>query len=777
MPQIETQSIPWTEPTKSQKPPKDADLRAAWAFLSVGVEHIMTRLHYGMSYSYYILLYTTIYDYCTNPGKVGTPAFSPIRGGASFHGADLHRSLHNWLSVHCRMMREEAEKLSDSELLKYYARQWDRYTTGAMYVNKLFNYLNKHWVKREKDEGRKDVYTVYTLALVSWKQNFFKYFADNGETSRLTRALLNLIQQQRSGEDMDSGLLKKVIDSYVSLGLDESDAQRQNLEVYKAFFQTQFLSATDSFYRAESTAFVQANSVSDYMKKAEARLQEESDRINLYLHDSTRGDLKSRCEKVLIEEHQTIMWDEFQGLLDADRTDDLARMYGLLSRILNGLDPLREKFGQHVRRAGRAAVEKVLPAPGAVNEAGKAETLDPKQYIEALLEVHSKYTSMADGPFRGEMGFNRALDQACRDFANSNAACTVSTKSPELLASHIDQLLRKSNRDLDAEALEEALNKAMIIFKFIDDKDVFHKFYQKKLAQRLVGSLSASDDAESSMITKLKELSGFDYTNKLSRMFTDVNLSRELADKFREKESEKGIVSEIDFQPMVLGSNCWPLVAQQTDFAIPREIQATYDRFEAFHKEVHQGRVLNWLWHVSKNELRTTYLSQKYIFMTSSYQMAILTQFNISDILSYKEIQAGTKLSENVLKPQMGLLTKAKVLLLNDDGNYELNKGFKSKKIRVNLNQSIKSESKAEQKDILASVDEDRKFIYQATIVRLMKGRKTMTHQTLIQEVTAQISSKFTPKIPEIKKAIDYLIDKEYLERSAESNNTYNYLA
>ncbi len=60
----------------------------------------------------------------------------------------------------------------------------------------------------------------------------------------------------------------------------------------------------------------------------------------------------------------------------------------------------------------------------------------------------------------------------------------------------------------------------MVIFKFIDDKDVFQKFYQKKLAQRLVTSASASDDSESSMITKLKELSGFDYTNKLTRMFT-----------------------------------------------------------------------------------------------------------------------------------------------------------------------------------------------------------------------------------------------------------------
>ncbi len=36
----------------------------------------------------------------------------------------------------------------------------------------------------------------------------------------------------------------------------------------------------------------------------------------------------------------------------------------------------------------------------------------------------------------------------------------------------------------------------MVIFRYVEDKDVFQKFYSKMLAKRLVGGNSASDDAE-----------------------------------------------------------------------------------------------------------------------------------------------------------------------------------------------------------------------------------------------------------------------------------------
>jgi len=47
-------------------PPPTADLATTWAFLEEGVDHIMTKLHTGVSYTKYMNLYTVSYNYCTS---------------------------------------------------------------------------------------------------------------------------------------------------------------------------------------------------------------------------------------------------------------------------------------------------------------------------------------------------------------------------------------------------------------------------------------------------------------------------------------------------------------------------------------------------------------------------------------------------------------------------------------------------------------------------------------------------------------------------------------
>lgn len=53
-------------------PPANADLTTTWAFLEEGVDHIMTKLQTGVSYSKYMALYTVAYNYCTSSRMQGT---------------------------------------------------------------------------------------------------------------------------------------------------------------------------------------------------------------------------------------------------------------------------------------------------------------------------------------------------------------------------------------------------------------------------------------------------------------------------------------------------------------------------------------------------------------------------------------------------------------------------------------------------------------------------------------------------------------------------------
>ena len=202
----------------------------------------------------------------------------------------------------------------------------------------------------------------------------------------------------------------------------------------------------------------------------------------------------------------------------------------------------------------------------------------------------------------------------------------------------------------------------------------------------------------------------------------------------------------------------------------------TFERFNKYYNSQHSGRKLTWLHNLSKNELRTTHLNQKYIFVCSTFQMAILVQYNEQDSLTYDELKAATNLNDQLLKQTLQTLVKSKVLI-QDTNTYDLNFNFKSKKIRVQLNQPVKSEVKQESNDVLKTVDEDRKLEIQAAIVRIMKTRKTLKYQNLIQEVIIIVKSRFSPKVSDIKKEIESLLEKEYLERNPDSRDVFNYVA
>lgn len=721
----------------------------------------MTRLTEGMSYERYMQLYTAAYNYCISSGMGGA---SGLATGAHLVGGELYARVATYFQRHLERMCERLSVLSGEDLLREYTTEWERYTTGANFVHRLLVYLNRHWVKHEREEGRTDVHTVYTLALVQWKRYVFTSIQ---REAALTNAVLEQIAKQRNGEVVPTLLIKGVLDSFVSLGIDDVDAVRLNLDVYVTAFQEPFVASTAIFYKTESADFLAHNSVTDYLKKAETRLEEEENRIELYMHASTRAPLMDVCRNELISVHREALWREFHTLLVNDMTDDLSRMYALLSQVQGGVDPMREQFEAHVKACGLDSVSREME--------DKSEAIEPATYVHALLRVYNDSVRIITKSFESEAGFFASLDKGCRAYMNKNQATGTSpSRCPELLAKFIDGLLKKSNRAEEEGSLDESLDAAMVVFKYTEGRDYFQKFYAKFLSRRLVSFASVSSDAEESMIARLKEACGFEYTSKIQRMFTEATLSKELNERFQESGMHQN--KDLSFYSFVLTSGIWPLHALSGDFSVPLELQPTYDEFTRFYHTQHTHRQLTWLWHLSTNELHTNYLSRKYIFTTSTYQTAVLLLFNTHSVLTFDEILAATRLEKNALSAALIPMVKFKVLHVLDD-SYSLNMDFKAKKVRVNLHIPVKAEQKVESAEVARTVHEDRKVLLQATIVRIMKARKEYKHNLLLNEVIMQLQSRFQPKVPDIKKAIDTLIEKEYLQRVEGEKDMYAYVA
>ena len=324
----------------------------------------------------------------------------------------------------------------------------------------------------------------------------------------------------------------------------------------------------------------------------------------------------------------------------------------------------------------------------------------------------------------------------------------------------IDYVVKNSGRLLVASDLTEA--------KKINDEAVTEMYvYATQLPPQM----------------KLKAECGSGFTCKLEGMFKDIDISTDIMAAFRDSAHAKKMPKDA-MTVHVLTMGFWPTYPVM-EVSLPTQLTQYQDIFREFYLEKHSGRRLVWQNALGQCVLQAHFpKGSKKELQVSLFQAVVLMLFNDSDALSLEDIAAGTRLQDKELRRTLQSLACGKVRVLRkepkgrdvEDGDmFHFNADFTSPQMRIKINAIQLKETVEENAATNERVFADRQYQVDAAIVRIMKTRKTLSHQLLISELMIQL--KFPVKNSDCKKRIESLIDREYLERDRENSNIYNYLA
>ncbi|KAI8146282.1 Cullin [Fennellomyces sp. T-0311] len=674
-----------------------------------------------------------------------------------------------------------------ANFLKTVKRVWDDYTTAMDMIQKFLRYLDDKLPKYNLPH-------IFDMGLALFRDKVIrseKYAIQ----SQLISAMLTQIQLERHGEVID----RTAVNSAVNMLSELIDSDTRDT-VYVIDFETKYLETSTAFYQVESQTLASSYDAPEFMRKVERRLEEEYERTTRCLSLTTEAKIRYIVETQLIANNlKTVMEMKHSGLdsmLSADKYGDLSRMYKLFSRVPAGLNEMRTAIKNYIMQLG-AEINKTISADLAASGSKASRTLAEKgsvgggaqtaiRWVEQVLALQGKFDRILELAANKDKSFQTAFNEAFENFINENP------KSAEFISLFIDENLKKGLKGKSEDEVDNVLDKTITLFRFLCDKDVFERYYKQHLAKRLLFNRSVSDDAERGMLGKLKRECGYQFTNKLEGMFNDMKLSAEMSGQFKEF-ADQAVTNKLtmDVSVTVLTSTFWPMnLSSSPKCTLSQEAIQACKSFEQFYFGRHSGRRLTWQPQMGTADIRGNFKKSKHMLNVSTYAMLVLLLFNDvneGDCLTIEDIQAQTQIPDNDLRRTLQSLACAKYKILNKENKgrdiipgdkFFFNNDFTANLARIKI-QTVANrvESEGERRQTQDKVDEERKHQIEAAIVRIMKDRKTMEHNLLIAEVSKQLSARFMPNPVMIKKRVEALIDREYLERSSEDRRAYRYLA
>ncbi|KAH6998240.1 Cullin [Ilyonectria sp. MPI-CAGE-AT-0026] len=714
------------------------------------------------------------------------------------------------------------------KFLKGLRDTWEDHNMSMNMTADILMYLDRGYTQLESQRV-----PIFATTIALFRDHILRSCLNSNSRAMVIDILISVILDQvnmeREGDIIDRHLIRSC--SRMLSCLYETEEENENDKLYLTVFEPRFLENSKTFYSAECERLLRESDAGAWLRHTQQRLNEEVDRCGTTIELETLPKVTKTIDQELIVNHLSeflaLEGSGLKWMIDNDKIDDLSILYRLISRVDEKKIALRDILQRRVVELG-IEIENTLKntdfstAQGDGEEGGdgeKAKALNPAaqqtaaaiKWVDDVLRLKDKFDNLWSQCFQNDLILQSALTKSFSDFIN------LFSRSSEYVSLFIDDNLKRGIKGKTEAEVDVVLEKAIILIRYLQDRDLFQTYYQRHLARRLLHGKSESSDVEKQIISRMKQEMGQQFTSKFEGMFRDLVTSAELTTNYRDHIRSVGDGGKtIDLHINVLTTNYWPpevmgRTAQIGDGSrvtctYPPEITRLQASFEQFYLTNRNGRKLTWIGTTGSADVKCTFPAiagksgllareRRYEINVPTFAMVVLLLFNDLEegaSMTFEQIQDKTSISTSDLMRTLTAIAvapKSRVLLkdpltksVKPGDKFTFNASFQSKTIRIKapiINAVSKVEDNTERKNTEEKNNQTRAHIVDAAIVRIMKSRKELSHSQLVSEVLSQLSSRFRPEVSLVKKRIEDLIAREYLERPDEdgSPSLYRYVA
>lgn len=648
---------------------------------------------------------------------------------------------------------------------------WDDHNVSMNMTTDILMYLDRGFLQAEN--GKASIF-VTTIALFRDHilQSRLEPSSDKMVIKIITDVMLDQIDMERHGDVIDRALIRSCSRMLSCLYRDQQESESEKL--YLIHFEADFLRKSREFYAEECQRLLREGDASAWLRHTERRLNEETDRCGTTIELETLPKVSQVIEEELIKKHL----DDFlnleasglRAMVDNDKVDDLSILYNLIARVDNNKTALQYILSKRVVELGMEIEVVLRNTDFSINQAEgeegaaegeKSKTLNPAaqqtaaaiKWVDDVLMLKDKFDHLWTACFAQDKLIETALTKSVTEFIN------IFSRSSEYVSLFIDDSLKRGIRGKTEAEVDAVLEKAIILIRYLQDRDLFQTYYQRHLARRLLHGKSESHDVEKQIIMRMKQELGQQFTSKFEGMFRDLATSVDLTKKYRDHVAMAGDgTKKIDLNINVLTTNCWPpevmgRTAQigegsRVTCTYPREVERLQASFEQHYLSERNGRKLTWIGTTGSADIKCTFPAipgkpgvlskeRRYEINVPTFGMVVMLLFNDlpeGESLTFAQIQEKTNISAPDLARTLTAIAvapKSRVLLkepptksVKPTDTFSFNAAFQSKTIKIKapiINAVSKVEDSQERKLTEDKTTQERSHVIDAAIVRTMK--------------------------------------------------------